>query len=402
MARIVVVVAAALATASTAGCVDDTPAGTSGVRAKVVFQAPTDLVWSQTLAVGSAFDVTAVARAKKNALGAGTTVTSSDDDVAVVDTVVVDDGDVGFHVTVKAPGQIDLVVADADNAGTEGGEVDHIRLQAAKAVTTTLVDAALVGATDAVDPSLPVHFAVVAAAPARVLVAATDRCGDALLDLGASVVVVDAPEGEDPATLATVTADGPAAFLVEPAAAALALRLQLQSPDLDPLDYDLDVVERSAIDEVKATAAAVDAAAGSVTLWGRAFVDDVEVVGQEFSWTASERVALSTPLGSATTATIAFPATDQPPDDRPATVTAEVVGEEGTVDLLALTDTSLVVTRGALPTRGSGDDDGADDTASSGGGWSCGGGETCDALAALLPAAPLLGLRRRRRRGLRR
>jgi hypothetical protein len=398
VARLVDVVVAAGVVVAATSCVDETPAGTSGVRGNVVFQAPTDLVWSSRLAVGSTFDVSAVARSKKNALASGATVKSSDDDVAVVDAVVVDDGAVSFRVTVKAPGLADLVVADDDNAATEGGEVDHIRLQAARAVTTTLVDAALVGATDAVDPSLPARFGVVDDDTVRVLVAGTDRCGEALLDLGASVVVVAAPEGVDPASLASVAADGPAAFVITPAGTG-SLRLQLQTPGLEPLDFDVDVVARSSIDEVRVEAAAADAEAGTVSLWGRAFVDDREIVGQDFSWTASERVTLATPEGPATTATIAFPAADQPADERPATVTAEVVGEEDSVDLFALTDTSLVVAREAPPARPEGATEVDADDESSTGGASCGGGETCDALAALLPGLSLVGLRRRRRGG---
>jgi hypothetical protein len=390
---VVELVVAAAASVALSACSEPVPAGTSGVRGKVVFQAPTELAWSERLAVGSVFDVTAVARAKKNALGDAATVDSSDADVAVVDDVSVADGALHCRVTIAGPGQSDLkVVAD-------GAEVDHIRLQAARAVTTTLVDAALVDAAVAVDPGLPEHFAVVADATTRVLVSASDACGGALLDLGASSVVVDAPEGVDPATLASVTADGAAAFVIEPAVAS-ALRLQLQSPGLEPLDWDVDAVARSAIDEVKPQAASADGNAGSVTLWGRAFVDDVEVVGVDFSWTASERVSLSTPTGAATTATISFPTADQPPDDRAATVTAELVGEEGTIDLLALTDTSLVTARAAAPTRA--DDTANDDDAASDAVFSCGGGKTCDPLAALLPCVPFVGLRRRRRRGLRR
>ena len=52
-----------------------------------------------------------------------------------------------------------------------------------------------------------------------------------------------------------------------------------------------------------------------------------------FSWRADERVTLSASQGLAIEALVSLPAEGEPPDDRPATVTAEVLGEEGTLDL---------------------------------------------------------------------
>lgn len=375
-----------------------------GRRGRIVFQAPTDLVWSSRLATGSFFDVTALAPDEDDALSASATIASDDDAIVAVAAADVEraSGELRFTVTAAGPGVVDLVVTDG------GEEVDRIGVQAAAAVDTVLVDAALVGATAAVDPRLPARFAVVADAKTRVLVSAVDRCGEALLDLGASAVVVAGPEGVDPATLARVTADGPASFVVEPAAAG-DFALALATPGLADLAWDVSAVPRGAIDEVRAEAAGADAETGTVTLWGRAFVDDVDVVGQDFTWTASERVTLSLPLGPATAATIAFPAADQPPDDRPATVTAEVVGEEGALDLLALTGAGLATARDAPPARlveggadgGEGADggdagDGAGGAASVGAG--CGGGSPCDPFAAAAPVAGLALRRRRRRR----
>jgi hypothetical protein len=380
-----------LAVAALVGCVEPVPEGTTGRLGKVVFQAPTDLVWSSRLATGSTFVVTAVARTKKNTLGEEARVASDNVAIVVVDDVEFDDGALRFRMVAQAPGAVDLVVSD-DNI-----ELDRIRIETARAVETSLVDAALVGATDAVDPRLPADFALVANGTARVLVSAVDRCGEPLLDLGASTLVLRAGEGVEPASVATIAGDAPASFVVTTAAAE-SFVVGLVTPGLADLDYGVSVVSRAAIDEVHAVAAVADAEAGSVTLWGRAFVDDVEVIGQDFTWASTERVALSTTVGPSTTATIAFPSAGEPADDRPATVTAEIVGEEGTVDLLALTAEELVGSRGEPPARPASDDanraEEAAETAAEAGG--CGGvGSPCDPFAATAPI--FLWARRRRR-----
>lgn len=377
-------------------CPDPRPDGTAGETGKVIFQAPSELVFSTRIAVGSRFAATAVGSSDATVLGAGSVVRSSDEAVlgVTVDEDGAGDGGFAFNVEARAPGRAALVVEE------DGVELDRIAVAAARAVDTTLVDGALLGATDAVDPRLPARFTVVDDDTIRVLVSATDRCGEALLDLGASSLTLARTDGAEvePDTLGLVQDDGAAAFVVDPAPGVTDFLLELRTPDLEVLPWTVQVAPRSAIDEVKAVVASADAEAGSARLWGRAFVDDVEVVGQEFSWTSSERVTLDLTTGAAVTATIAFPeATAENPapvDDRPATVTAEVVGEEATVDLFALQDSDLVAAREPPPSRATPP---AVAEAPSGGA-SCGdgpGSTPCDPFAALLP---VLGLRLRRRR----
>jgi hypothetical protein len=378
-------------TFASSACVEPAPDGTTGRLGKLVFQAPTDLVWSSRLVSGSTFAVTVLARSEKNALSDDATVAVDDDSVVGLDEIEVAGGELRFRVTARSPGRADLIISDGETA------IDRIGLQAAAAVDAVLVDAALVGGTDAVDPRLPGDVAVVADAETRVLVSAVDRCGEALLDLGASSVSITVPEGIDPDRIAVVNADGPAAFVVAPVAAG-DFAFTLNTPGLAPLAWDVVAVERSRIDEVRVAAATADAEAGTVTLWGRAFVDDLEVVGSDFTWEASERVTLSATSGPATIATIAFADADQPPDDRPATVTAELVGEEGTLDLFALTEGELVVARGEPPQRpAEADREGATDDAVAAAGAGCGADAPCDPFVAGVALGGLRFGRRRRR-----
>jgi hypothetical protein len=196
--------------------------------------------------VEDADDVLKVQPAQTKKLAVVTQTTLSVDDAAE-DAA---DGAVTAAIEVRGPGRARLVV-EAD-----GAEVDHIELQAARAVDSTLVDATILGALEAVDPRLPARFVLPDDATLRVLVSASDRCGEPLLDVGASSVAVVAADGADvdPVTLGTVSADGVAAFVVDPAAGASALSLQLQTPDLAPLTWAVTVAPRSAIDEVHAAA----------------------------------------------------------------------------------------------------------------------------------------------------
>jgi hypothetical protein len=388
------------------GCFEASEPGTLGREGMVVFQAPTDLVWSSRLAVGSTFSVAIVAKSKETTFGEGVVVTAADDAVVTVDDLEAAGDQVRFRLTAAGPGRTDLVV------NQNGIDVDRISVQAAHAASTMLVDAALVGAIDSVDPRLPARFAIVDDAPVRVMVSAADGCGEPLLDAGASTVVVRGPQGVAPETLGTVVADGLATFVVMPTTAG-EFSLVLETPGLSPLPWGVLASPRSAIDEVHATAAAVDADAGTVTLWGRAFVDDIEVIGQAFSWAGSERVSLSTMQAVTTTATVSFPADGEPPDDRPATVTAELMGEDASVDLLALTEGDLVNERDAPPERIVADVVDAENTGgetstsastspstspSTSNGAGCAGDETaCDPLAA---GAPLWVVVRRLRRRL--
>jgi hypothetical protein len=212
-----------------------------------------------------------------------------------------------------------------------------------------------------------------------------------LLDLGASSVVITGDDG------ATVTSDGAAAVLVEPTAAAGgSFTVELVTPEIETLSFAVDVVGRGDVDEVHAEVASVDTQASTARVWGRAFVDDVDVIGLTYDWSVDERVGLDAINGPAVTASIGFVPDEAGVDLRPATITAEVFGTAGVTDLLVLQSGDLVAARPAINVRAvvDADDDSDDDS----GGASCaactdaGGG--CNALA--IGAAWAL-LRRRRR-----
>ncbi|MDP2340051.1 MAG: hypothetical protein Q8O67_03770 [Deltaproteobacteria bacterium] len=322
------------------GCVEEGPAGTTGAKGLVVFQAETALVFSSRVAVGSTFAVTTVPKDdEETKLSEATTLASADDDVVTVTRIEGDD--LAFDVVVTGPGRVELTVKD------DGDDVDSIFVEAARAVDTTLVDSALLSASDAVDPRLPERFAVIDDAPTRFLVSAIDKCGGPLLDLGASQLVIRG-EGDDPTVidLAEVTADGAAAFFVEPALESGGVfTIDLVSPDIETLSYEVDVVGRGDVDEVHAEVASVDTQAATARLWGRAFVDDVDVIGLTYDWSVDERVGLDAVSGAAVTATIGFVADEEGLDLRPATVSAEVFGTNGVTDLLVLQAGDLVVGR---------------------------------------------------------
>jgi hypothetical protein len=370
------------------GCVEEGPEGTTGANGKVVFQATTSLVFSSPVSVGSSFDVGFVKKNDDVELSDSATLTVTGGEPAGAASIVEKEGDAGtYTVTLEGAGFVKLVVEDG------GEDVDFISVDTRVIANSALVDDALLNASQVVDARLPQRFAILNDQTARVLVSAVDACAAGVLDLGTSaLVVVPVEEGVDPATVATVTADGEAAFIVEPVAESGAFSLELRTADLAVLSYDIDIISRGDVDEVQAEVAQVDTQSNVAQLWGRAFVDDIDVVGIAFDWSSDARVALSSVNGGATSATISFP-TDGTVDDRPATVTAEAFGVAGSVDLLALTAEKLVGSRGGVPDRPAADTDDDSDDAAAGDGCTGGGAGTCTA-AGLLSA----GLLRRRRR----
>lgn len=367
-----------------AGCVADGPEGTTGAKGKVVFQSETNLVFTSPVALGSTFRVTFVEKDEDAGVDKDAELVVADGEGDGDATVVAAEEGDGFDVTLTASGKVTLGVA---NPG-DGSVIDTIVVDVRAIGDSALVDALVLASIDIVDARLPQHVAIVADEPTRFLISAVDTCLAGVLDLGASSLVVVADEGVDPATIATVTDEGLAGFVVEPLQSGTFF-LELQSGDLAPLQYELDVVARGDVDEVHADVASVDSQAGTARLWGRGFVDDVDVVGLTFGWSADPRVALAANSGAAVDATISFP-TDGTVDDRPAVVTAEVFGTEGAVDLLALVAGDIVVARGGVPERPAGEDDKETEEATDEGCAGAGGAGTCTA------AFSLLLLRRRR------
>lgn len=379
-----------------AGCVDDSPVGATGAKGKVVFQADPDLIFTTPVGVGSTFRVVAVAKNDDVNLSKKAVIEvddRADDEGAGGDATItaVEDEPRTFDVTLTDAGSVRLAVVD------DGETIDTITIDARAIGESALVDGALIDASEVVDARLPQRFAIIDDAPTRLLVSAVDRCAAGVLDLGAStVVVVGQGAGEDetvdPATLATVSADGPAAFIIEPVEGATGFTVELHTGDLAVLAYEVDVVARGAIDEVHAEVASVDTQASTARLWGRAFVDDVDVVGLDFGWSGDARVLLDRVSGPAAIATITFPE-DGSVDERPAVVRAEVFGTEGDTDLLALQAGGLVVSRGDVPERPAVEDDEEEAEEPAGDGCTGAGGGAGTCTAAI---GAVFALRRRR------
>ena len=376
------VVFGAVAGGALAGCIDEGPDGTTGAKGKVVFQTELEAIFSNPVAVGSRFHVDFVAKDDDEVDLDGATLVVDVDGDGNEGNADIEANDDGFDVTLTKPGSVHLAVrTDA--------VVDFINVEARDVDDTSLVDGAVLVASDVVDARVPGRFAVLADQGTTLLVSAVDACSAGVIDLGASTVRVVVDEGVDPITVATVSGDGANGFVIVPAEDVSGFVLELDSPGLAPLQYEIDVVGRNDVDEVHAEVASVDSNANTARLWGRAFANDIDVVGLDFDWSADPRVALDAIAGAAVTATISFP-TDGTVDDRPATVTAEALGERGTVDLLALQSGALVAARDAPPARADDGADDDDDADSSGDGCTGSGTGTCAGLVAVL------ALRRRR------
>lgn len=285
-----------------------------GAEGVVAFQAETPLAFTKRLAVGSRLTVAfrAVDADEPGALD-GAQLTSSDPAVLRVE---------GPAVTVVGPGTAELLVE------RQGEAVDRVALQSGHAGATVLASGALVQATSSVDPRLPGAFAVLTEVATPVYVAAVDRCGGELLDLQASTV-------ESSSAAVTVAPTGAALFELTAAEAGSA-ELTLKTPGLEDLTLRLRAVEPGAVDEVAVAASSSEST--TVTLFGRAFTNDLEVISPlSFTWNADPRVTLDAGQGLVVRATVDLPATGEPPDERPAVVIAEVFGESGSLDLMQAT-----------------------------------------------------------------
>ncbi len=295
--------------------------GTTGREGVARFVAETDLVFSATLVVGSTSTVTVAPTDEAAPPPEGALLRSANDAVLRVGEP---DADGAAPITLAGPGRTDLELV-----GPDGTLVDAVEVRAAVPGATALVDGDLLAASSVLDARLPAEgWGFLVDRELSLLVSAVDRCGGDLLDLHASTVRVDDTTTAD----VTVSAAAPASFTAE-ATTAGDVGLVLETPGLDPLAYPVQAFEPAEVDEVAVSAATADDT-GRLGLWGRAYANDVEVVGPlVFSWRADERVALSAASGLAIEVQVSFPAEGEPPDDRPATVTAEVLGEVGTLDL---------------------------------------------------------------------
>jgi hypothetical protein len=357
---------ATLVGAALVGCVDGglDEGEVLGRERKVAFSTETQLAFTTRLALGSRFTV------KKRAL--------DPEEKAIVDAarlessapevVAIDGGD----VTVTGPGSADLVVVGDD------GVIDRITLQAAVPGATTLASGPVLSVVNTVDARLPSTFAVRTDADTLFFVSSLDKCGGELLDLHASHLEAS---GDVPAAIDEKSA---ASFVVKTQVPGN-LTLTLKSPGIEDLAYSVKSVEPSAVDEVHAAPTSLEGT--TVTLFGRAFIDDVELVADlAFSWSANERVTLGATQGMAVSADVSFPVDGAPPDDRPAIVTAEVFGESGSVNLIGAVSVNDLGPPARVPPP---------PPQPTGGG--CGGGAApCDPAAALVGLFGLGGLRRLR------
>lgn len=374
---------------STIGCPvgEEPPPGVGGLDGVLAFEGPTELVFSNALSVGSHFEITV------RPLDGEAVVFADDADVglssatATVTVIERSATALTFEVTLVEQGQVRLAV-------TSGGEVlDRVDLLAVPPQTTLLVDGAVLPFGGVINASLPAAFSFLSERTTAFGVAAIDRCGNGILDLGASSLVVADDSSITIGTTElgglTVDTDVPGATTVD---------LTLQSPGLEPLVYRVKAVAPSAVDEIRVGVVTADSAEGTFTAWARPFADGSEVIGlEDITWSGNARIGLAGAVGPVVDGVVDFAANDDPAYPTDAILTASGLGEEGDVNLLGLQTTDLVASRAEAPVR-DGDVD-ADDPAPTGGASCAGDAPVCDPLAALVP---LWGLRRRRRQDRRR
>jgi|GEM_PF-1898325 len=302
------------------------------------------------------------------------TMTLSDTSVATID-------DQAFGVaelTVIGPGQTELQLHDQD-----GELVDVIVLSARDPYTYQLLDVMLLGSST--DARVPEQFAIVEDREVTLIPAALDGCGEGLVSIDDFVVefVPDfAVANIDEVVthevwdgyMHNIAANEPGEYL-----------LRVFDADEEVFSANVEVVERSSVDEVRLGVAAAQDNQGEI--WGRVFADGFEVIGENLTWSSSERVALSRTEGPNVIATISQPAEGET-DDRPAIIEATAFGEDGSVDLFAVTTLS----------SGRMDPDTTTYKEVSSGG--CGGGTTADTgfETCAMGMFFILGLRLRRRR----
>lgn len=358
------------------GCAPATPPeGTLGEERVAYFQSVSDFVFRERLLVGSRFFVSAEARAEDDRERVSSAALTSSD--AAIATVTLadgpDEGDEADELLVEmvGAGEAHLVLT-----GEDGEEIDRILVRAAVADRIDLLDGKILGSS--VDARLPDELGLLEGGETFFALAATDKCGGALLSVGAVEVTVS-----DEAVLALSTEEG-----IVYDAEALApgeVELVLTPAVGEAQTFAVTVVEPALIDDVEIEIAA--AKDNQAELWGRAFAGSLEVVGLDYAWDATPRVTVSPDRGPNTIATISVPREGEPADDRPAVVDIEAHGEDDSVDLFALRSDAFVTAR--VPP--------VDEPAPTG--PSC-GAEACNPYGVALVGAMFLGrLRRRSRRG---
>jgi hypothetical protein len=290
-----------------------------GREGRVLFTTETKVAFSSRLVVGSTFAVTI-----KETLAEDKDIVSravlGSSDLAKLNVEPIEGG---ARVTVVEAGTYELIAQASAEDGN--GLIDAIEIKSAVPSVTALVDGDLLVATDSVDARLTQRFAFLTDVDNTFFISAIDKCGGDLFDLHASTIEVAGVP-------AVVEAAGPAQFKMRTEVPG-EVTITLNTPGIDPLEYDAASIDASGVDEVRASTSKLEE--GNLTIWGRAFADDRELMGPlTFTWRADERVTLSALTGPAVIAAVSFPAEGQPPDERPAVVTTEIFGEEGSLNLL--------------------------------------------------------------------
>ncbi len=370
--------------------------GKGGLDGVLAFEAPDDLFFTTNIGVGSVFNVVARPGAStddKDILVGDVDVGTSNAGVMSVEPLGTDDdGAFTFRVTVVGGGNARLAVTKGDRV------IDRMDLGAVPVGTTSLVDGTLLGLSG-IDVSLPARMSLIDNRDVSIAVAAVDRCGNGVIDVGASRLRIEPiANGVGADDVAVVEYIGLTGFTVTPVAAGADFVIVLETPGLDPLRYRVDAVDASNVDEIEIAIATADGDSSTALAWGRAYADGIEVIGLEYSWSGDQpRLSFSVFEGPATTVTIGALATDEAgnPIDSPATMYADALGETAELDLLTVSSSSLVAARAAGPVRDNEPKIDNDETSSGGCGEST--SRVCDPLALLLPAIGLRRLKRRRR-----
>jgi hypothetical protein len=356
--------------------------GVPGETGVALFDAPTTLVFENRLLVGSTFVVSVTARRADDLeqVSASELVSSDEDILAIVVEPVGDGGptdSLTARVTLVGPGEASIEVRD----GSE--KVDAIAVKAAHAVEVEVYDEKLL--SEQLDARLPDEFGVVDGRDTRLAIGAVDQCGAPLIALDATTATWSTA---DALALPVKAQEGTTAIVLSPdtgtgTGATVEGTLTLTSPGFeDPITRGISVFPRSAVDEVDIAIASGDGT--NYLVWGRAFVDDFEVIGLDYSWGATARVTLSVAEGPWNSAEVAQPAQGEPADTREVKITAEVFGVEQTLDLQSPATAEV----GRLPP--------VETTEPSLSG--CGETNTCDPYAAFLPGLLWLGRLHRRKR----
>ena len=390
-----VLAVASLLTAGDCGTGSEVVPGKGGLDGVLAFEAPDDLFFETNIAVGSVFEIVArpgLSTEDKDILQGEVDVGTSNASIMTVVPVDNDNGVFTFRITVVGGGNARIAVTKGDKV------IDRLDLGAVPVGTTSLVDGTLLG-FPGIDVSLPARFSLIESREVNIVVAAVDRCGNGIIDVGASNLRIEPRSADIGADdVAVVDNEGLTGFLVTPVQAGADFDIVLETPGLLPLRYRVDSVDASNVDNTEIAIATADGDAGTALAWGRAFADDIEVIGLDYSWSGDQpRLSFTVFDGPATTVTIAALAVDEFGNaiDQPATMYADALGESAELDLLTVSTTSLVVARDPAPVRE--DDEEEEPTTETASGCGDTSSTVCDPLAALLPAIGLRRLTRRRR-----